>query len=472
MSWLNSVASIVRRKNHSTKSRKARRSRNDRRAIFFEALESRHLLSVTFVDDETPPYNDSLANAQPVVSPGLSAGVVDMITSPSGAVVTGDADYYKFQAAVAGDLKISVGYTGGTSNATVTFYDNLDNPTGPYTIDAGNPTASLTVSGVNTANVYKVGIAGTDAQYQLRIWNPDVNDDSTGSPADNNSMNVTSATSLGTFNGTAINTPTYTITRPDRDYFRLISGVTGPVEVRAIMPAGTGAATRANSPTNLGVRVRNSNGVILATSNGTTTDVDLAVFQAVNAQTYYIEVYSGSVGQVNEYNLQITQPTATVTGFKYLDSNLNGFQDWGEPGLQGWTIYVDADNSNTLNGGETSVTTAADGSYSLTLPPGTHVIREVIPVAAPAWLQTYPGADFGDEHTINVSASMVLDHIDFGNLPLASITVIKDAVPDDAQNFGYTVTGAGLTPFSLDDDADPTLSNTQTFTGLAPECSR
>lgn len=53
-------------------------------------------------------------------------------------------------------------------------------------------------------------------------------------------------------------------------------------------------------------------------------------------------------------------------------------------------------------------------------------------------------------------------------LPSATITIIKNTVPDAAQDFGYTTTG-GLTPstFNLDDDADGTLSNTQTYTGLA-----
>jgi hypothetical protein len=48
-----------------------------------------------------------------------------------------------------------------------------------------------------------------------------------------------------------------------------------------------------------------------------------------------------------------------------------------------------------------------------------------------------------------------------------SITITKDAVPNDAQNFSFTDTG-GLTPtsFSLDDDADPTLSNTQLFSNI------
>ncbi|MEM4302033.1 MAG: hypothetical protein QW570_08030, partial [Candidatus Caldarchaeum sp.] len=51
----------------------------------------------------------------------------------------------------------------------------------------------------------------------------------------------------------------------------------------------------------------------------------------------------------------------------------------------------------------------------------------------------------------------------------ASIVIIKDAVPDDPQDFSFSTTG-GLVPatFDLDDDADPTLPNTQTYTGLAP----
>jgi len=47
-----------------------------------------------------------------------------------------------------------------------------------------------------------------------------------------------------------------------------------------------------------------------------------------------------------------------------------------------------------------------------------------------------------------------------------SITIIKDAVPDDAQDFAFTATGGLATPFSLDDDSDPTLSNTKAYTGI------
>ncbi|MEM7241311.1 MAG: choice-of-anchor D domain-containing protein [Pseudomonadota bacterium] len=51
---------------------------------------------------------------------------------------------------------------------------------------------------------------------------------------------------------------------------------------------------------------------------------------------------------------------------------------------------------------------------------------------------------------------------------LSTINIVQDTVPDDGQDFSFTATG-GLTPnsFSLDDDANGTLSNTRTFTDVA-----
>lgn len=49
----------------------------------------------------------------------------------------------------------------------------------------------------------------------------------------------------------------------------------------------------------------------------------------------------------------------------------------------------------------------------------------------------------------------------------ASLTIIKNAVPDDPQDFTFT-TSDNLTGFNLDDDSDTTLSNTQIFNGLFP----
>src|SRR5262249_4334757 len=50
------------------------------------------------------------------------------------------------------------------------------------------------------------------------------------------------------------------------------------------------------------------------------------------------------------------QDLGTVTGTKFNDLDGDGVRDPGEPGLQGWTIYVDLNNNGTLDGGEPSTT--------------------------------------------------------------------------------------------------------------------
>jgi hypothetical protein len=51
-----------------------------------------------------------------------------------------------------------------------------------------------------------------------------------------------------------------------------------------------------------------------------------------------------------------------------------------------------------------------------------------------------------------------------------TIVVHKDAVPNDAQDFGFTLSGTGSQSFTLDDDGDNTngTSSTQTFNNLQP----
>jgi hypothetical protein len=58
----------------------------------------------------------------------------------------------------------------------------------------------------------------------------------------------------------------------------------------------------------------------------------------------------------------------------------------------------------------------------------------------------------------------------FENTKLANVTIVKDDQnpATDPQDFGFTTTGANFSSFTLDDDADPTLSNTQVFSDLLP----
>ena len=56
----------------------------------------------------------------------------------------------------------------------------------------------------------------------------------------------------------------------------------------------------------------------------------------------------------------------------------------------------------------------------------------------------------------------------FTNRQPGTIRIVKNTDPDGPQDFSFTATGLTPAAFSLDDDADATLSNTAEFTGLTP----
>ena len=53
-------------------------------------------------------------------------------------------------------------------------------------------------------------------------------------------------------------------------------------------------------------------------------------------------------------------------------------------------------------------------------------------------------------------------------VPQGTIIIVKDAVPNDAQNFAFTSPTLNPTSFNLDDDGDPGLNNSQTFLNVVP----
>jgi hypothetical protein len=55
---------------------------------------------------------------------------------------------------------------------------------------------------------------------------------------------------------------------------------------------------------------------------------------------------------------------ATISGQVFNDRNADGVKYTGESGQSGWTVYLDAEGNGQLGTGETSATTATDGSYS------------------------------------------------------------------------------------------------------------
>ncbi|MBM4087866.1 MAG: hypothetical protein FJ276_00335 [Planctomycetes bacterium] len=96
-----------------------------------------------------------------------------------------------------------------------------------------------------------------------------------------------------------------------------------------------------------------------------------------------------------------------ISGYKWNDLNRNGDWDAGEPGLNGWTVYLDLNNDNTLTPGEPSFVTRNDGQrdgafWFTGQTAGTYTVREVL---QQGWKQSYPaGAQTPHfEHTVVIN---------------------------------------------------------------------
>lgn len=73
-------------------------------------------------------------------------------------------------------------------------------------------------------------------------------------------------------------------------------------------------------------------------------------------------------------------PTGRIRGKAFDDYNGSGKKDGGEPALAGQTVFLDADDSGTLDPGETSVATLADGTYEFAgLAPGAYRVVVAVP---------------------------------------------------------------------------------------------
>ena len=126
-------------------------------------------------------------------------------------------------------------------------------------------------------------------------------------------------------------------------------------------------------------------------------------------------------------------------------------------GLSPASFSLDDDANATLSNTQT---------YSNVVPGSGYSLAETVPSG---WDRTSGTCSDGSSPSnIDVSAGEVVT-CTWVNTKRARLTVTKDAVPNDAQDFAFTA-GGGLSPasFSLDDDADATLSNTRTFANLVP----
>jgi subtilisin family serine protease len=117
-----------------------------------------------------------------------------------------------------------------------------------------------------------------------------------------------------------------------------------------------------------------------------------------------------------------------ITGFVFNDTDADGTRDLNEVGLAGVTVFIDANSNGSLDGGEKSAVTAANGGYYFAnVAPGTYRVDVVIAgegTPAQVATMTVPGAGY---RTVTLTAGETevgvffgLDSLadkDFGDLP-------------------------------------------------------
>lgn len=164
--------------------------------------------------------------------------------------------------------------------------------------------------------------------------------------------------------------------------------------------------------------------------------------------------------------------TGTISGAKFNDLNGDGLQQFGEPMLAGYTVYIDVNSNDVLDPGESQTTTDASGNYSFSnLVPGTYRIRQL---QGAGFTQTTPNPG-----PIDLDEGDTVTDVDFGDFLSASIAGAKfrdmngNGVRDagDAGIAGFTVFLDANTNGVFDVGEVSTVSDANgnyTFTGLGP----
>jgi serine-aspartate repeat-containing protein C/D/E len=112
-------------------------------------------------------------------------------------------------------------------------------------------------------------------------------------------------------------------------------------------------------------------------------------------------------------------PSGSISGHKWEDKNVNGVWDFGEPGVVGWTIYLDGTD---INGDPVSLstTTGPGGLYTFSgLKPGLYVVTEE---DRDGWV---PMTDNSIEIDVSLLEPFEITDVDFGNAQTGCISGFK-----------------------------------------------
>lgn len=137
----------------------------------------------------------------------------------------------------------------------------------------------------------------------------------------------------------------------------------------------------------------------------------------------------------------------SIQGRVYEDTDVNLQLGATDPRLSGWTVYIDANNSGSLDAGEPSAVSDGAGAYDfLDLKAGTYTVRRLAP---PGWADNRPAAGFYSITLASSTSSSIGNH--FGQLRANAV---------------YGNTYEDLNGSGTRDSADPPLASRPVFVDL------
>jgi hypothetical protein len=152
--------------------------------------------------------------------------------------------------------------------------------------------------------------------------------------------------------------------------------------------------------------VARANGAFLANSSVLNV-ANTFLGNIVPHRVHRIDVAPGE--DVTDVDFGNRLPPGSISGQKWHDLDRDGTKDAGEPGLPGWTIYIDENTNGAFDPGERSTTTDANGNYLFdNVGTAEYVVAEVLQTG---WDQTFAPPP------VTVLSGVESTGVDFGNWP-------------------------------------------------------
>jgi len=138
--------------------------------------------------------------------------------------------------------------------------------------------------------------------------------------------------------------------------------------------------------------------------------------RADEGKAHAVHIVPDEVSADNDFGNHLAEVVqGSISGVEFSDLDGNGRRDPGEPGVEGWTVFLDEDGDQLYDGGEPVTVTDAHGNYAFTgLDTGIeyHVVEE----RDAAWVLTYGGPGAMGEYVVEFeTAGESFVGADFGN---------------------------------------------------------